>query len=430
MTDPIIDIDDGRIVRCRRPGDQPQDGDVRRLAGRLVVPGLIDAHSHAFQRAFRGHVQWSQRPNDDFWSWREAMYSTAARLTPEGVYAVSKLAFLELIEAGVTHVGEFHYLHHQPDGQPYEDRELLARTVIAAAQDVGLRITLLWVLYGRGGWGAPVHPTQRRFLSGDPQDAFMALDRLAPFASDRVRLGMAPHSVRAVPPSWWPEIATFEGVVHVHVAEQRAEVDQCRGETGDTPLSWIARHGVLSPRFSAVHLTHPTEREVQLVEDAGANVVVCPSTELDLADGFLPLAARRLELAIGSDSYARVDPWDEVRSLELHGRGITGSRRVFGREGDDVDDLAARLLRIATAGGSRSLGLEHGGIAAGAPADLTILDLRRPAAAGQPPLVSAVFSANPDWVEEVWVGGQQRVFGGRHPDRDSIVFEALPWLGP
>lgn len=429
IPDPVVTFDDGRIIRCcesaRHPGPPPE-----RLPGRLLLPGLVDAHSHAFQRAFRGHVQWRAAGEDDFWSWRRAMYGVAGRLSPEAVQAVSELAFVELVEGGVTHVGEFHYLHHQPDGRPYPDPDELALRVLAAAERVGLRITLLWVVYARGGPGVPLSPEQGRFACPSPQAALRSADRLAGRCGPLASVGLAPHSVRAVPPEWWADLAAWPGPLHTHVSEQLRENALCRAEVGLSPIGLLDREGVLSDRFFAVHLTHPEPGDLDALRRAGSGIVVCPSTELDLGDGFFPVDGRRgIPLALGSDSHALSDLWREARALELHARAVAGRRNVMTPVGPDPQALAARLLRVATTGGARALGADEAVIRAGAPADLIALDLRRPAATGQPPLVAAALSATVDWVERVWVGGRPIVIDGRHADRDAIVRAALPWLG-
>jgi formimidoylglutamate deiminase len=300
-----IRVDAGLIVGCNR-ADRHSD-DVTLLPGKLVIPGLVNAHSHAFQRAFRGHVQWRGPGDDDFWTWRRAMYATANALDPDGVEAVSRLAFLEMAEAGVTRVGEFHYLQHQPGGTPYVDKDELARRVIAAALDVGIRIALLRVAYARAGAGKPLEPHQLRFGDRSPDDVLAALDRLKS-TDARVTLGLAPHSVRAVPRDWLTALSAWKGVVHAHVAEQPAEVQACEAEYGRSPLRVFADAGLVSERFTAVHLTQPSPGDVDLARSSGASVCVCPSTELDLGDGFLPLSVREgVRLCVGSDSQATID---------------------------------------------------------------------------------------------------------------------------
>ncbi|MEQ1565528.1 MAG: formimidoylglutamate deiminase [Myxococcota bacterium] len=423
--DVALELDDGR-VRAVVPGDRWPE--IPTAPRSLALPGLVNAHSHAFQRAFRGHVQWRAEGRDDFWSWRDRMYATANELTPEGVEAVSALAFLEMAEAGVTSVGEFHYLHHAPDGARYADPDELARRVIAAAERVGIRICLLRTAYLRAGPGRPLRPDQRRFGDVDADEVLAAIGRLGSAAGPTVTVGLAPHSVRAVDPDTLRALAAFRGVVHAHVSEQPAENEQCAAENGCSPLALLDRCGLLSERLVAVHLTHPMPGDEQLLIDAGAAVCVCPSTELDLGDGLLPLSLRqRARACLGSDSHAVIDPWSELRTLELHGRAQALRRNVLAPEGQG-HGLAERLLRAATAEGARALGGSAAGISPGAPADLVVLDLDRVAADGVPPLEAAAFVATPEWVREVWVAGRRVVDGGRHPSRDDIRAAAAPFL--
>lgn len=397
---------------------------------RLVLPGLVNAHSHAFQRAFRGHVQWRSAERDDFWSWRDRMYTVANRLDPEGVEAVSALAFLEMAEAGITHVGEFHYLHHAPDGGRYDDPDELAKRVVSAARRVGLRITLLRVAYARAGVGAPLRPDQRRMGDRHPDEVLSAVDRLRRWASadPAVMVGLAPHSVRAVPADWLRAFAGFVGPVHAHVSEQPAENEAAARESGGSPTRVFADAGLVGPSFTAVHLTHPLAGDVALLAAGDAQVCVCPSTELDLGDGFLPVEAReRLRSCLGSDSHAVIDPWQELRDLELHARGLAGRRNVLATD-DSVDGLARRLLAAASTAGSRSLGGAGSDLGPGAVADAVVLDLDRPAADGMPPLCAAAFAATPAWVDEVWVAGRRIVAGGRHPAREELRRAAEPHL--
>lgn len=425
LEEPIVTLDDGCIVRCSEAPRHP-DADVVRLPGRLLLPGLVNAHSHAFQRAFRGHVQRRDAGRDDFWGWREAMYRVANRVDPEALYRVSRLAFLEMLASGITEVGEFHYLHRTPDGRVYDDPDELALQVVRAARDVGLRITLLRVAYHRSDATTALRPEQQRFRADSPDEVLSAIERLQRGAAPGVGVGLAPHSIRAVPPAWLPELASFEGVVHAHVAEQPAEVASCLAENGVGPLAAFARGGLLTERFSAVHLTHPSDGDVDLLREADGTVVVCPSTELDLGDGFLPVEARkRLRLALGSDSHAVIDLWHEARTLELHGRGLTGGRHVLTPPGDVPDGLARRLLTAATAAGARALGSAGGRLEVGAPADLVALDLRTPAAAGVPPLTAAALVAHPGWVDSVWVGGQRVLADGRHVDEERIIAQGV-----
>lgn len=407
-----VTLDGDRVV-----GVGPPPPDAIRLRGRALLPGFVNAHSHAFQRGLRGHVQHAEGP-DSFWSWRERMYTLATTLTPEAVEAVSALAFLEMLKAGFTTVGEFHYLHHQPDGTPYADPDELALRVVAAAERVGLRIVLLRVAYARAGFGVAPNPRQRRFLDPSPDHALAAVARLR---ARGVTAGLAPHSVRACPAEWLRAFASFDGPIHAHVDEQPAEIEQCLAEHGRRPLHVFADAGLVSPRFTAVHLTWPDDAEIAAL--AGASVCACPTTELDLGDGFLPLA--RLgdtSLCIGSDSHAAIDPFYELRSIEWHARATSGRRNVFPHQGPD--GLAARLVEVGTVGGARALGVEAGHIAPGRLADLVAVDLDRIELEGARTLPGLVFSGHPSWVTDVWVGGRRVVEDGRSPVEAAVRAEA------
>ncbi len=333
--------------------------------GDLRLPALATAHSHAFQRAMRGL---SQRPapslafaapaapagsvssdtaagaevaargGDDFWSWRAAMYAIAASLTPESIHAISLVAYRELAAAGVRTVGEFHYVHHQPGGAPYADRTVLADAVIEAARQAGLRVCLLRVAYHRAGPGRPAEPAQLRFCDPDVDAVLRDVDTLrARWAGhDDVRIGVAPHSVRAVPPSWLAPIrdhaARHALPVHMHVAEQPREIDECLAETRRRPVELLAEHGLLSPRFVAVHATHLQPHEAALLGQARAFACLCPTTERDLGDGLPDLGALRaaqVRLCTGIDSHVLTDPIEELRALETLERLRTMRRATF-----------------------------------------------------------------------------------------------------
>jgi formimidoylglutamate deiminase len=304
--------------------------------GTLRLPALATAHSHAFQRALRGQ---GQRPiasdADDFWTWRGGMYELASSLTPESIHAISLVAFRELACAGVRTVGEFHYVHHQADGTPYDDRTILADAVVLAAKQAKLRIALLRVAYHRGGPGRDAEAGQRRFCDPRIDDVLRDVDTLrARYAGDPdVVVGVAPHSVRAVPPFWLAplsEYAASHGMpLHMHVAEQAREVDECLAETGRRPVELLADFGVLSERFVAVHATNVAPHEASLLGQARAFACLCPTTERDLGDG-LPdlgsLARAGARLCTGVDSHVLVDPIEDLRALETHERLRTRSR--------------------------------------------------------------------------------------------------------
>ncbi|MES2639011.1 MAG: formimidoylglutamate deiminase [Myxococcota bacterium] len=403
----------------------PAGADVERLPGRALLPGFVNAHSHAFQRGLRGHVQYADGA-DSFWTWRDRMYRLANTLDPDGIEAVSALAFLEMVRAGFTTVGEFHYLQHAPDGTPYADPDELARRVVAAAERVGIRIVLLRVAYARAGVGLAPNPLQRRFYDRGPDDVLAAVARLR---ASGVTVGLAPHSVRACPADWLRAFAGFDGPVHAHVDEQPAEIAASLKEHGRTPLQVFADAGLVNERFTAVHLTHPDDDELALLRAAGGRVCVCPTTELDLGDGLFPVArAAGIDLCIGSDSHALIDPFTEMRSIEWHARAASGRRNVLGPFADP-DGLARALLDAGTRGGATALGLtvpkpNAGTIAPNTPADLVAIDLNDIALRGARILPALVFSGHPGLVTDVWVGGRRIVGGRHHVGAEAIVAAA------
>ncbi len=407
---------EGRILEVAPHRD---DGlPVVSLPRAALLPGFVNAHSHAFQRALRGWVQHAAG-EDSFWSWRERMYGLATRLDPEAIGAVSALAFAEMLRAGFTSVGEFHYLHHQPDGTPYADPDELAKRVLAAARQVGLRAVLLRVAYARSGAGLAPNPRQARFIDAHAEDVLAAVERLR---ASGAQVGLAPHSVRAVPREWLRGFAGFKGVVHAHVDEQPEEIRQCLAETGRAPLQVFGDAGLLGPGFTAVHLTHPNDEELALLHATGATVCVCPTTELDLGDGFFPAWKVSGPVCIGSDSHAAIDPFAELRAIELHSRAVLGRRNVLPHEGED--GLAAHLIHAGTASGAHALGIPAGRIACGQLADLVAIDTSRMEFALGRPLPTLVFNGSPAAVAEVWVGGRHVVRDGRVPGGEALAREA------
>jgi formimidoylglutamate deiminase len=408
-----------------------------RLPGRALLPGLVNAHSHAFQRLIRGRTEFvaAGHAADDFWSWRESMYQAATSLSPEEVYVASRQAFLEMALAGITTVGEFHYLHHAPDGTPYADRQELAHQVIRAAREVGLRICLLRVGYARAGYQVPANPRQRRFLDSGPEEVLRAVEALgrAWAAEPCVSVGLAPHSVRAVPRPWLEALRAHAGPLHMHVAEQPAEVKACQAEHGRTPVELLEEVGLLRAGFTAVHAIHVQAEDVARLARAGAAVCACPSTERNLGDGVVPAdayARAGVPLCLGTDSQASVDMLDEARQLEGHLRLARLRRAVLDPGTGRVDGLARRLLEAATVQGARSLGLAVGELAPGAPADCFTVDLEEPSLAGasrEALLASLLVGGARARVREVWVGGRAVVSEGRHPSqaRSQEDFTAL-----
>jgi formiminoglutamate deiminase len=404
---------EGRRIAEIRPGVPAPAGAVR-LPG-LTLPGLANAHSHAFHRALRGHTQIGP---GSFWTWREQMYGVAARLDPERYLALARATYAEMALAGITCVGEFHYLHHGPGGVPYEDPNTMGHMLVEAARAAGLRIALLDTCYLTGGIGSALAGTQLRFGDGDADRwAARAEDlALAYKGADDVEIGAAIHSVRAVPPEQMPVVADFAqrhaGPLHAHVSEQRAENDACVEAYSATPVQVLHDHGALGPRSTAVHATHLSDVDVALLGGSTTHVCMCPTTERDLADGIGP--ARRLldggcPITLGSDSHAMIDLFEEARAVELDERLATEVRGRFG---------AAELLRAATAAGHASLGFPDAGfLVPGAWADLVSVRLdsvRTAGATKRSAAESVVFAATAADVQSVISGGRRVVEDGRH----------------
>jgi formiminoglutamate deiminase len=397
---------EGGLIAAVRTGAPP--GDAERLSG-LTIPGLANAHSHAFQRALRGRAQGP----GSFWTWREQMYALAETIDPDGLHRLARATFAEMALAGVTVVGEFHYLHHAPGGAPYADPNEMGRVLIAAAAEAGIRIVLLDACYLHGG--------SARF-----RDA--SAEAWAERVSQLDGAGAAIHSVRAVDPDAASVVAGWAAArdvpLHAHVSEQPAENSFAAEEFGATPTALFARAGALSERFTAIHATRMTAADIDLLGAAGAAVCMCPTTERDLADGIGPARAlvdAGARLALGSDSQAVIDLLEEARAVELDERLASGER---GRHG------AAELLGAATAGGYASLGLPGGGrIAPGALADLTTVALDSVRLAGTPPLDGVVFCAGAADVREVMVGGRRVVRDGAHVSID-VARELREVLAP
>lgn len=394
-------------------------------AGAIRLPGFVNAHSHAFQRVLRGRTELRAegREGDDFWSWRERMYQAATSLTPEQLYVVSRQAFIEMALAGVTTVGEFHYLQHQPDGTPYDDASLLAKTVIQAARDVGLRIVLLRVGYARAGFQVEPNPRQRRFIDPDVDTFLSRVEALrrAVAADPLVSVGVAPHSVRAVPRSWLEVIAreVRVGPLHAHVAEQPAELRACEAEHGRRPVELLDEVGLLGERFTAVHAIHLDAGEVARLGRSRSSVCACPSTERNLGDGVVradELLAAGVGVCLGSDSQAHIDLLDEARQLEGHLRLVRLARAVlFPKQvaGPREAALGQVLLEALTTAGLRSLGLPADALSR----DVVTIDRNHPTLVGVPDdaLVTAVtMGAASGAISEVEVDGRRIVTGGRH----------------
>ena len=434
----------GNPLRCHHDGlvaDFPPAGEGEatvRLKDRALLPGLVNAHSHAFQRVIRGRTEYrTTHSKDSFWTWREMMYSAATRLTPEDVYDASRMAFLEMALSGITAVGEFHYLHHAPDGTPYEDPNLLGKEVVRAARDVGLRIALLRVAYARSGFETEANPHQARFIEKDAETYLRNVEQLSKdiqqaHASADAWVGVAPHSVRAVPLDYLKQVVGFADErklpVHMHVAEQQAEVRACIQEYGRSPVALLATEGMLSERFTGVHLIHVTPKAIAMLAAARAIVCACPTTERNLGDGIVPVDSffqQGLRVALGTDSHVEIDLLEDARELEYHLRLQKMERAVLATPEDEgLSAIAARLFRSATVSGAESIQAPGGSLEPGRPADFFTVDLNDPSIAGAVEadlLSSIVFSLARTAVKDVVVGGKRIVEDGRHAQQEEIV---------
>ncbi|MFC7265454.1 formimidoylglutamate deiminase [Streptomyces lutosisoli] len=421
-----LEVADGRITAVRTGVDTPPPG-AEILRG-LTLPGLANAHSHAFHRALRGTVQVG---SGTFWTWREIMYSFADRLTPETYHALARAVYAEMALAGVTAVGEFHYVHHAPGGTPYADPNAMGEALIAAAAEAGIRITLLDTAYLSAGFGQPPNQHQLRFSDGTA-DAWA--ERCSVLKDrDHARIGAAIHSVRAVPAGQLATVARWaeerRAPLHVHLSEQTAENDACQATHGCTPTRLLADHGVLGPRTTGVHNTHLTDEDIALIGGSGTGTCMCPTTERDLADGIGPAVALQKAgspLSLGSDSHAVIDVLEEARAMELNERLRTRTRGHW---------TAAALLRAASADGHAALGWDDAGILEpGALADFTTIALDSVRTAGPLPRLgaeTAVFAATGADVRHTVVAGRHVVRDGEHtlvPNVPTALADAIDAL--
>ena len=378
---------DGRWAEVQPGVAVPPDG-AQVLAGPLL-PGLVNAHSHAFQRAFAGLAERRETEADDFWSWRERMYAVALRVTPAQLRVIAAQLYTELLQGGYTQVCEFHYLHHQPGGQPYADADAMAWALADAAAEVGIGLTLMPALYERAGFGQPqLRDDQRRF-AGSAASVWASAGRIAQRARDNrgstssppLNAGLVIHSLRAAAPASIHTLRGlaegFDGPIHLHVAEQTAEVDDCLAATGARPIAWLAKEGLLDARWQLVHATHSLRAEVDAVARSGAGVVICPSTEANLGDGLCDLRGwlgAGVPLAIGSDSHVTRCWREELRWLDYGQRLQLRQRNVAAAPQHSVASTAQRLFERALAGGAAAAGLGVWGLQVGARADALVAD--------------------------------------------------------
>jgi formimidoylglutamate deiminase len=390
-----------------------------------VLPGLVDAHSHAFQRAFAGLAEQRTSAADTFWSWRDRMYRVALRITPEQLRAIAAQLYIELLQGGYTQVCEFHYLQHAPDGQPYADPLAFSWALADAARDVGIGLTLLPVLYERAGFQQPaLRPDQRRFATS-AESVWQAVQTIRGRRQPGLDAGIAIHSLRAASPASVQALVQgadgFDGPIHIHVAEQTAEVDDCLAATGQRPIAWLAAQGLLDVRWQLVHATHTVPQEIDAVARSGAGIVLCPTTEANLGDGLpdLPgILAQGVPITLGSDSQINRDWRDEVRWLEYGQRLIQRQRNTAAAPEAAQPSTAARLWSSVQAGSAHAAGQPAWGLTPGARADALVLNPHAAATLGMPPshlLDALVFSSPFTAWKAVMVAGRWVLHDGQHP---------------
>lgn len=392
---------------------------MQRTSAGWQTPGIANLHSHAFQRAMAGLSERQTHPEDSFWTWRETMYALASRFDPETLHAVASQLYAEMLEAGYTTVCEFHYLHHQPDGRPHDDPAAMSRTLIAAAHEAGIRLTLLPVLYMTGGFeGRPLSDRQRRF--GHEVDAYLRLiETLRKEENEFLRVGCALHSLRAVPEAAMHD--TIAGLprdtrIHIHIAEQMAEVKECVSVRGQRPVRWLLDHAHVDARWTLVHATHLDADEVHDLAKSGATVAICTTTEANLGDGFFPFRDyldHGGRWGIGSDSHISVSPIEELRWLE-YGQRLQRQRRNISIT-QASPSVGETLLAGVAASAVHSTGFEQ--------EDRVVLDADAPILAGATAADASdrwLFSGNRPAVRSVEVAGREVVAGGRHVAREAI----------
>jgi formiminoglutamate deiminase len=421
-----IEIGGGRIVSVAA-GAAAEAGDERCA---ILVPGMPNLHSHAFQRGMAGLAETRGPGADSFWSWREVMYRFALSMTPDQVEAVASQLYAEMLEAGFTRVGEFHYLHHDVDGRPYADIAEMAARIAAAASETGIGLTLLPVFYAHSGFGGQAPSEgQRRFIND--LNGFARLfesSRKAVESVPEAVLGVAPHSLRAVTPEELAAVTTLvaggqKGPIHIHTAEQMREVEDCQAWSGARPVEWLLANASVDGNWCLIHATHMTEAETAGMAKAGAVAGLCPITEANLGDGTFPgplFLENGGRFGIGSDSNVLIGLADELRQLEYSQRLARQERNVLARPGQSN---GRALFDAAVAGGNVALGADGGGLAEGAPADFVSLDPSHPTLAGkdEDAILDAWIFAGGARVDCTWVRGQKLVESGRHIRADAIA---------
>lgn len=420
-----LDIEGGTIAAVHP--DASRDGR-ERVAG-IALPGLPNLHSHTFQRGMAGLAETRGPEGDSFWTWRQVMYRFLDSLTPDDVEAIAAFAMMEMLEGGFTALAEFHYLHHGPDGRPYDDVAELSGRIAAAAKATGMGLTLLPVFYAQGGFGGAA-PTdgQRRFINDVERFSRLVEGaRKAVAALDDAALGLAPHSLRAVTPESLAGIVSMagEGPIHIHIAEQVKEVEDCLAWSGRRPVSWLLDHAPVDSRWCLVHATHLDAREVEGIAASGAVAGLCPVTEANLGDGLfegVDYLAAGGRFGVGSDSNIELSAPGELKQFEYSQRLKHRARNVLAEH--EGQSTGRGLYEKALAGGAQALGRRVGAIAAGHRADVVTLDASHPdlaAVSGDRWIDSYVFVAGRSAIANVMVAGRIVVANGRHVERDAIA---------
>ena len=430
---------DGTLTSIRRfdggSGGALEGEEVIDLGRVAMIPGQVNIHSHAFQRSMRGRTEYQSEAagGDNFWSWRREMYAWAHRLTPEEMAVVGRMAFLEMARAGITHVGEFHYVHHRPDGELYDRAMEMAFRLMEAAQEVGIRMTMMPVAYETGDIKEPPREAQRRFISPSVEQYLEWVEEMEAQLIDEpsLSIGVAPHSIRAVSRGWLEVIAGEARArgwpLHIHACEQRREVRRSKEVYGMAPIEAFHEWGLLDEGWTLIHGTHLEARELDILEEVRPTIGACPTTERNLGDGFLEareLVARDVPIALGSDSHTMIDPFAEMRLVEYHERLRAEARNVLAGKTPGVEESANVLWPMGTRHGARALGSDDGRLEVGAPADFVALDLRHPSLAGTTAgtlLSDIVLSMSAAAVTTTVVDGEMVVSDGAHRAEEDIV---------
>lgn len=426
----LMEVDQQGWFTTVSSGQEP--GDAVQFDG-PVLPGMPNLHSHAFQRAMAGLAECGTRGRDSFWTWRQVMYDFLRKMTPEDMEDVAARLYVEMLKAGYTSVGEFHYIHHQPDGTPYEDRALSSHHIIRAAKKAGIALTHMPVLYAHGGFNAePPNDGQKRFLnSGDEILDIIASLRREYEDDPQITFGLALHSLRAVTPEMLAETTKAvlnydpQTPIHIHIAEQTQEVDDCVEWSNKRPVEWLLDNADVGAHWCLVHATHMTESETRDLAHSGAVAGLCPTTEANLGDGLFNLP-EYLEyggrFGIGSDSHISVNPVEELRWLE-YGQRLMRQERTIAKT-EDEPHVGAFLYKAALQGGAQALGRATGRIEAGCRADFIVLDDQTPVLqqkSGNTLLDSWIFASHEQVVKNVIAGGEWVVKNGKHIKEEEIV---------